>query len=79
MLEELSFNIAKVVDGEDVWYIRALDRTHIWSANNLEAVQKGRGSVYHIGQVRHRPYYKELDQWLSKRDWNRVYAAEKEW
>lgn len=67
MLKEISAKVISVQDGNDVWYIGAYgDVTHLYMANNPEALQTNSASVLHIGQLGHKPYYEEVSEWLRE-------------
>lgn len=46
------------------WYIKKIDSTHFYMANNEEAFESGAAWPYHIGEHRGRPYYEDIRQWL---------------
>jgi hypothetical protein len=46
------------------WYIKKIDSTHFYMANNEEAFKTRAAWPYHIGEHRGRPYYEDLNQWL---------------
>jgi hypothetical protein len=48
-------------DEEDTWYLTYIDSTHFFLSNTKEY----KGSAYHIGQFRARPFYNEVLSWLK--------------
>ena len=46
------------------WYIKKIDSTRFYMANNEEAFESGAAWPYHIGEHRGRPYYEDIRQWL---------------
>ena len=64
-----SDDIVKITHGNDVWYMKRIDGTHVKSANNEKALHSGRGAVYHVRQLGNKPYYDDVRQWLyGKKD-----------
>lgn len=64
-----SDDIAKITHGDDDWYMKRIDGTHVMSANNEKALHNGRGAVYHVRQLNDKPYYDDLRKWLyGKKD-----------
>ena len=59
--------IARITHGEDEWYLKKIDGTHVKTANNREALENGRGAVWHIAQFRGKPYYEDVREWLYGR------------
>ncbi len=53
--------VYKLVDGENTWYLTYLDSTHFFLSNTKEY----KGSPYHIGEFRSRPFYNEVLSWLN--------------
>ena len=51
------------VDGYP-WYIRQIDSTHFKMSNSQDFTN---GAIYHIGQVNHRQYYNDLNDWLHSK------------
>lgn len=51
----------KLIDGEDTWYLTYIDSTHFFLSNTKEY----KGSAYHVGEFRSRPFYKEVLSWLD--------------
>jgi hypothetical protein len=51
----------EVKDGEDVWYLTYIDPTHFYLSNTRDF----KGSAYHVGQFRDRPFYNEVNEWLK--------------
>lgn len=59
-----SDDIAKITHGNDEWWMKRIDGTHVMSANNEKALETGRGAVYHVRQLGDKPYYDDLRKWL---------------
>jgi len=53
--------VYKLIDGENTWYLTYLDSTHFFLSNTKEY----KGSPYHIGEFRSRPFYNEVLSWLN--------------
>jgi len=53
--------VYKLIDGENTWYLTYLDSTHFFLINTKEY----KGSPYHIGEFRSRPFYNEVLSWLN--------------
>tara|TARA_R110000868_G_scaffold147305_2_gene368697 strand:- start:1294 stop:3186 length:1893 start_codon:yes stop_codon:yes gene_type:complete len=53
--------VYKLIDGENTWYLTYLDSTHFFLSNTKEY----KGSAYHIGEFRSRPFYNEVLSWLN--------------
>ena len=67
MLVEITDNIAKITNDLDVWYVKRMgDTTHLYFANNLDAVNENFAAVYHVAQLKEYPYYNALREWLIK-------------
>ena len=54
-------DVYKLIDGENTWYLTYLDSTHFFLSNTKEY----KGSPYHIGEFRSRPFYNEVLSWLN--------------
>lgn len=48
--------------GQYKLYIREIDSTHVFMSTESHDTDKG--SIYHIGQLSHRPFYDDLNKWL---------------
>ena len=53
--------VYKLIDGENTWYLTYLDSTHFFLSNTKDY----KGSPYHIGEFRSRPFYNEVLSWLN--------------
>ena len=53
--------VYKLIEGENTWYLTYLDSTHFFLSNTKEY----KGSPYHIGEFRSRPFYNEVLSWLN--------------
>ena len=53
--------VYKLIEGENTWYLTYLDSTHFFLSNTKEY----KGSPYHIGEFRSRPFYNEVLYWLN--------------
>ena len=60
----LDKGITQIYIDEYPWYIKKIDSTHFYMANNEEAFETRAAWPYHIGEHRGRPYYEDLRQWL---------------
>ena len=54
-------SIKTIKDGADMWYLTYADSTHFFLSNSKDF----KGSAYHIGQFRGRPFYNEVNEWLK--------------
>jgi phage terminase large subunit-like protein len=54
-------NILEVKDGEDTFYLTYIDPTHFYLSNTRDF----KGSAYHSGQFRDRPFYNDVVSWLK--------------
>lgn len=52
--------VKEIADGQNKWYLRYIDSTHFFLSNNPDI----KGEPYHIGQLKDKPYYSEVYNWL---------------
>lgn len=71
--EEKCADVYELKDGEDTWYLTYIDSTHFFLSNSKDF----KGNAYHIGQIKTKPYYDEVLNWLDSCIKNKNEIADK--
>lgn len=53
--------MAKITSDGNDWYLAELDKTHVAATSK----DGGKGEPYHIGQLKDKPFYSDVEKWLS--------------
>ena len=62
--DEKGNEIVRIYHNDETWFLKKIDGTHLMVANSEEGIKEGRGAVYHVAQLNHRPYYEDVRKWL---------------